>query len=349
MNQSHQHIIAENVSFEQIAAEISKRESFLVLGHYRPDGDAIGSQLALTHCLEHLGKKVSAWNQDAVPDKLAFLQGIEKITRPPSNRRDFDCVIALDTSDRVRLGTCLDAIGEAALWINIDHHPTNELYGDLNYVDPTAPATGEILYELIRSQDLPFTYGVADALYVAISTDTGSFQYPSTTARTYEVAADLIRAGVNVGEVSQALYQSYPLRRVELLRSLLNSLELHVDNKFAMVTLPLEEVRRIGSRPEDTEGLIDHVRSIDSVLVAALIEETNAGEIRASLRSKTPSVNVAKICQQLGGGGHALAAGVRLDPPLGRAASQIRSAVEVAIRNSEGVQVAAYRCKCEQR
>ena len=131
----------------------------------------------------------------------------------------------LDTAVKDRVGHCRGR-GERApdVWINIDHHITNERYGDLVYIDPTAPATGQILYELFRQSELPLTYAMADNLFVAISTDTGSFQYPNTTARTYEIAAELIRAGVNVGELSQKMYESYPRRRLELLRALLNVL-----------------------------------------------------------------------------------------------------------------------------
>ncbi len=327
----HQKTSRDNAALEQIAQEIRRRTSFLVLGHHRPDGDAIGSQLALTHCLRQLGRQVMAWNQDGVPDKLTFLPGSELVTRPPSTRQDFDCVIALDTSDRARLGTCLDAIGQVGLWINIDHHPTNEFYGDLNHVDATSPSTGEILYELIRSQELPFTYEVADALYVAISTDTGSFQYPSTTARTYEIAADLVRAGVNVGATARALYQSYPLRRIKLLRSLLNSLELHADDRLAIVCLTRADYQDAGALPEDTEGLIDHIRAINTVVAATLLEESSTGEIRASLRSKSHCLNVGQIAQQFGGGGHALASGVRLNPPLAQAKAQILEALRNAL------------------
>lgn len=321
----------DNASFEEIADVLRTRTSFLVLSHHRPDGDAIGSQLAMAHCLDRLGKQVAVWNQDPVPSKMAFLPGAERMTPPPDVPQNFDCVLALDTSDRQRLGSCPDAVGSAEVWINIDHHPTNDRFADLNLIVPDAPSTGEILYELIRSQELPFSYEVADCLYVAIATDTGSFQYPSTTARTHEIAAELVRAGVDVGAISQGLYQSYPLRRIELLGSLLNSLELFAGNRLAIVSLPLAEARRIGSKPEDAEGLIDQIRAIDTVVAAAFIEETAQGEIRASLRSKSRALDVGRLCQSLGGGGHALAAGVRLDPPLVEAKARIVRALEDAL------------------
>lgn len=320
-----------NADQAAIAEALRRADSVLVLSHMRPDGDAIGSQLALGHSLSRLGKSVEMWNHDAVPGKLRFLPGAERIDRPPGSPGEVDVVVAVDTSDRRRLGDCAGSVGGSPLWINIDHHGTNERYGDLNLVEPDTPAAGQILYELIRSQELPFSYEVADCLFVAISTDTGSFQYPNTTARTFEIGAELVRAGVNVGDISGRIYESYPLRRIELLRSLLNSLELLCDGQVAVTTLPRREAERIGSRPEDTEGLIDHIRSIDTVRVAVFIEETETGEIRASLRSKSETVNVAAICKGFGGGGHPLAAGVRLDMPLAEAREKLIAAVALAV------------------
>ena len=147
-------------------------------------------------------------------EKYSFLARAELLSKPPPTPEDFDVAVALDTAIQNRLGTAGDRIRSAKTWINIDHHPSNPGYGDLVYIDPNAPATGQILFELIRSERLPFDSEIAENLYVAISTDTGSFQYPNTTARTFEIAAELVRAGVNVGAISQKLYENYPRRRV---------------------------------------------------------------------------------------------------------------------------------------
>lgn len=317
-----------NCTFGGIAKALRDHKRFLVLGHLRPDGDAIGCQLAMAHMLLRMGAvELEVWNQDAIPEKLRFLPGSEMVKAPPSGRRDFDVVVALDTSDRRRLGTALDAVGEAGLWINIDHHPTNDRYGDLNYIDSDSPATGQILFELIRATDLPFSYEVADNLFAAISTDTGSFQYPNTTARTFEIAAELIKAGVNVGEISTRIYESYPLRRIELLRSLLNSMRISCGGRVASIKLPFSESRRIGSKPEDTEGLIDHIRAIEGIVVAAFIEEMEGGEVRASLRSKDSRCDVSEICGEFDGGGHAMAAGARIELPLEDAEERLLEAI----------------------
>src|SRR5207248_7575401 len=157
----------------------------------------------------------------------------------------------------------------------------------------------------------PITYPMADSLYVAISTDTGSFQYPQTTARTYEIGAELIRKGVNVGDLSQRLYESYPRRRIELLKALLNALQFSGGDRVASFALPLATANALGVKPEDNEGLIDHIRAVEGVVVAAFFEELEGGLVRGSLRSKDPKADVCKVASQFGGGGHTLAAGLR--------------------------------------
>src|SRR4029434_684597 len=188
----------------------------------------------------------------------------------------------------------------------------NNHYGDLAFIDASAPATGQILYELFRQNDLPFTYAMADNLFVAISTDTGSFQYPNTNARTYEIAADLVRAGVNVGDLSRKMYESYPRRRLELLRALLNVLRFTATDQVASFALSISTAKALGAQPEDNEGLIDTIRAIEGVVVAAFIEELPEGKVRISLRSKYPKIEGSKICARYGGGGHTLAAGARI-------------------------------------
>jgi phosphoesterase RecJ-like protein len=189
--------------FEQIGQALREGVRFAVLSHVRPDGDALGSQLALGLSLKQLGKDVRIWNEDGMLEKYSFLPSANLLTKPAGDPEDVDVAIALDTAIQTRLGTGLPAVRSAKVWINIDHHPSNPGYGDLVYINPKAPATGQILFELIKSEKLPIDLAIAENLYVAISTDTGSFQYPNTTARTFEIAAELVRAGVDVGPVSQ--------------------------------------------------------------------------------------------------------------------------------------------------
>jgi phosphoesterase RecJ-like protein len=300
-------------TFDEIGKALREHQQFVVLGHVRPDGDALGSQLALGLSLQQLGKNVRIWNEEGVLEKYSFLPRAELLTKPPATAQQFDVVVALDTAIQNRLGNTLAAIASAKLWINIDHHVSNPGYGDLVLIDSDAPATGEIIFRLIESQGLPIDHDIAENLYAAISTDTGSFQYPKTSTRTFEIAAELIRTGdLDVGRISQQLYENYPRRRLELLRELLGTMRFSECGRVATFSLSLNTAAELGVIPEDNEGLIDHLRAVQGVIVAAFFEELSDGKIRVSMRSKDERIDVCAICQKFGGGGHSLAAGARV-------------------------------------
>ena len=316
-----------NAKFAEIGQALRDNKRFAVLSHVRPDGDALGSQIALGLSLKKLGKDVLVWNEDGMLDKYSFLPRAAVLTKPPTAPEDVDVAIALDTAIQNRLGTALPAVRSAKVWINIDHHPSNPAYGDLVYVDPTSPATGQILFELIASEKLPLDLEIAENLYVAISTDTGSFQYPNTTARTFEIAAELVRTGVDVGRVSQQLYENFPRRRVELLRELLGTMRFEGNGRVASFSLTLKMAKDLGVLPEDNEGLIDHLRAIRGVIVAVFFEELADGKVRVSMRSKTADVDVCAICEKFGGGGHTLAAGARVRGTLAEVEKRVLEAI----------------------
>jgi len=321
--------------FEQIGRALREHQRFAVLSHVRPDGDALGSQLALGLSLKQLGKDVRIWNEDGMLEKYSFLPNANLLTKPPAEPEDVDVAIALDTAIQNRLGTTLPAIRSAKVWINVDHHPSNPGYGDLVYIDSKSPATGQILFELIKDQELSIDPAIAENLYVAISTDTGSFQYPNTTARTFEIAAELVRRGVDVGRVSQLTYENYPRRRIELLRDLLDTMRFTANDRVASFSLSLETAKKLGVSPEDNEGLIDHLRAIRGVIVAVFFEELADGKVRVSMRSKSEKVNVCAICEKFGGGGHVLAAGARVRGALAELEKKILEEVrDVVSRGS---------------
>jgi len=321
--------------FEQIGQALRENQRFAVLSHVRPDGDALGSQLGLGLSLRKLGKEVRLWNEEGMLEKYSFLPSANLLTKPPAGPEDVDVAIALDTAIQNRLGTALPAVRSAKLWINIDHHPSNPGYGDLVYIDPKAPATGQILFELIRSEKFPIDAAIAENLYVAISTDTGSFQYPNTTPRTFEIAAELARAGVDIGRVSQFTYENYPRRRVELLRDLLGTMRFEAHDRVASFSLSLATAKKLAVLPEDNEGLIDHLRAIRGVILAVFFEELPDGKVRVSMRSKNEKVNVCAICEKFGGGGHVLAAGARVRGTLAEVEKRILEEVrDVVSRGS---------------
>ena len=303
---------AARSKLDEIGRVLREHERFAVLSHVRPDGDALGSQLALALSLQQLGKKVRVWNEDGMLEKYSFLPRADLLTKPPHTGEDVDVAIALDTAIQNRLGTAFAAVRSTGLWINIDHHLSNPGYGDLVYVDPTAPATGQIIFDLIKNQGFPFNREIAENLYAAISTDTGSFQYPKTSARTFEIAAELVCSGIDVGRLSQQLYENYPRRRMELLRELLRTMRFERGGRVASFSLTLKTAADLQVLPEDNEGLIDHLRAIRGVIVAVFFEELPDGKVRVSMRSKSDAVDACAICQKFGGGGHTLAAGARI-------------------------------------
>jgi phosphoesterase RecJ-like protein len=297
----------------QISELLRSQNTFLVLTHHRPDGDAVGSQLALLLLLTNLGKTAEAWNDDDVPAKFRFLPHSDLITRPPAEPKDFDVVIAIDTSTWLRVGTASQRIHSRKHFINIDHHVSNETFADINWVVPEAPASGQIVFDLIKGGGFPLTPEIATCLFAAISTDTGSFSYGNTSAASLRVAAELVDTGINVGEICRHIYESYPYGRLMLLQKVLARLQLADQKRIAYMWITNAMFEESGAKREDTEGLIDYARAIQGVIVALLFEElTEAGKFRISLRSKHPKVDVNSVASRFGGGGHREAAGARL-------------------------------------
>jgi len=314
--------------------EIMRREqSFLILTHYRPDGDAIGSQLALTMILQGLGKTVEAWNDDDVPAKFKFLPGAKLITRPPVTPKHFDVVIAIDTSTWQRVGTAADKIAGKKHFINIDHHVSNEKFAQINWIVPAAPASGQIVFDLIKHGGFALTPDIAKCLFAAISTDTGSFMFANTTAACLRAAAELVETGINVGDLSRHIYESYPYARLRMLQMALADLKLTDNKHTAYFWLTKDMFTNSGAKREDTEGLIDFARAIEGVVVAMLFEEMEEpGKFRVSFRSKNPLVDVNSIARHFGGGGHREAAGARLSGLPQEVETKVLSAVTSALQ-----------------
>jgi phosphoesterase RecJ-like protein len=295
----------------RIVQTIRDSDTLCIVGHIRPDGDCIGSQLGLALALKNAGKKVTVWNEDPMPGKLAFLDP-DHLLETPKLGRKFDCVIATDCASFERLGKAGQRIEDRQVLINIDHHASNTRYGDLNWIADQEPSTGELIYRLLQSGHWPITPEIADCLFTAVSTDTGSFQYPSTRPGTYHVAAHLVERGANLEKVCNEVYQSFPLSRIRLLRHVYNRFKLAHDDQIAYFWLRKIDYTRTGAAPDDSEGLIDHIRTIEPVVMACAFEEIKPDLTRVSIRSKSEKVNVSDIAGQFGGGGHPAAAGARI-------------------------------------
>jgi phosphoesterase RecJ-like protein len=296
---------------DRILEKIRESRTVCVGGHIRPDGDCIGSQVALALALRRQGKEVDCWNEDPLPQKYAFLDPGHVVERPKAGG-EFDLVIALDCASFERLGTVGPGVERRKFLINIDHHQSNTRYGELNWISAREASTGELVFRLLRAAGWPITAAMADCLFTAVSTDTGSFQYPTTRPATYHTAGELVKLGANLDRVCHEVYQSFSLSRVRLLKHLYDHFHLTSRDRIAYLWLKSRDFARTGADRNDTEGLIDHLRAIEPVEVACIFEEMEPELTRISLRSKSAEVNVNDIAAQFGGGGHAAAAGARV-------------------------------------
>jgi bifunctional oligoribonuclease and PAP phosphatase NrnA len=296
---------------DRIIEVIRESKTICVVGHVRPDGDCVGSQVGLALALQHEGKKVACWNENAVPDKYRFLNH-DGLFQKPKRGMKFDCVIATDCASFERLGRVGKCVTERKMFINIDHHESNTRYADVNWVSAREPSTGELIYRLLRTARWPITKPIADCLFTAISTDTGSFQYPTTRPGTFHTGAELVTRGADLAKICDEVYQSYPLSRARLLKHVYSRFRLTHNDQIAWFWLKKADFSRTGAESDDTEGLIDHIRNIAPVVVACVFEELEPELTRISLRSKSERVNVNEIAAQFDGGGHPAAAGARI-------------------------------------
>jgi phosphoesterase RecJ-like protein len=316
---------------DRILEVIREHKTFCIVGHVRPDGDCLGSQLALALALRAEGKQVTVWNQDSVPQKYHFLNTENRFEKPRRGEQ-FDCVIATDSASFDRLGKVGRCIGDRKILINIDHHESNTRYGDVNWVSPREPATGELIYRLMKVARWPITKPIADLLFTAISTDTGSFQYPSTRSGTFHAGAELVTRGADLAKICDEVYQSYPLSRAKLLKHVYSNFKLTDGDRIGYFWLKKSDLARTGADSNDTEGLIDHIRAIEPVVVACIFEEVGPNLTRISLRSKSPDVNVNEVAAQFGGGGHPAAAGARIAGTPLAAQRQVIAALKRALK-----------------
>lgn len=291
-----------------IAALLNNTTNIAVLPHVAADGDALGSSLALALALTGIGKKVKVILEEPVPQVYSFLPGLNLSEVYDGKKEVFDAAVALDTGDTGRLGKRLEIFEEANATVNIDHHTTNTKFAVQNYLDTESAAVGEIIFDLLKLMGLNPDCDISTCIYAAIATDTGGFKYSNTTPKTHITAAELIRNGVNVAEVSQLVFDSTSYEKVRLLGTAIEALELLEDGKVALIALTNDMIRRTGAKEEDCDGIVNIGRNIRGVKVAAMLRQWENGEVKANLRSSS-EVDVAAIAAANGGGGHKKAAG----------------------------------------
>lgn len=319
-----------SVNYEQIINEINKCSKIAVTSHVTPDGDNVGSSLALCLALQKLGKQADFILEDNIPEVYRFLKGAKEVKSYTSFADlDYELLISMDCGDLERLGQ----VKELALklqTINIDHHVSNTRFGSINLVEENASATAEIAYKLIKSMGIFIDKDIAECIYTGIVTDTGMFQYSNTTEETHSVAAELIIAGVNPSEIFNKVYQNSPKEKVLLMKEALQSLEFYCDDRVSCISISKDQLERISTEELDTEGIVNLARDIESVEVAAFLKEKQDNVIKVSLRSKS-IVDVCVIAKGFGGGGHIRAAGCTIQGSLQQAKEQLLEAIKKQI------------------
>jgi phosphoesterase RecJ-like protein len=296
---------------EEILQILKKAKRVLIATHVFPDGDAIGSQLALGFALESLGKEVFFYSEESVTYILDFLPGSDRLITDLPKDNNFDCAVSVDCGDKRRLGQCADQLLRAKPFIAIDHHAGHQPFGDITWVDEHRSSTGEMIYDLVRLLGCEISKDTAYCLYTAILTDTGSFKYESTTSHTLRVAADLLDYGVKPAEICGHIFDNYTKNRLQLLQAVLGSLALYADDRVAFISVSQDLMDRTGTIPADTELFINFPRSLRTVKVAVFLKETANNVVGVSMRAKG-EVDVAEVARAFGGGGHRNAAGFKI-------------------------------------
>ena len=311
---------------KSIIDQIRRCQSFLITSHVRPDGDAIGSELALYHILCSMGKEVVVYNQDATPSTYRFLPGSEIITNILNDTKAFEAAFLLDCSELGRVGKEAERMGNIPVLINIDHHISNKSFCKIAWNDASSSSTGEMIYRLADALDITITENIAVNLYAAILTDTGSFRYSNTEEQTLSIAAKLVGKGVNPYTIAEKIYETVPVKKVLLLSKALDTLEFDWQGRISSIVVTQKMMAEVEALPEHTDNFTDFVRAIEGVEVGIYYTELSERWYKISLRSKG-KINVEKIASTFGGGGHANAAACRLEGDLDSIKKKIHQAI----------------------
>ncbi len=294
----------------KIVDTLKNENHFYLISHMQPDGDSIGSLLGMGMGLRKIGKAVTMLTPGHIPIKYKFLEGSGTVCHNGSIDNPERAVIVLDSSDPDRLDLFKDSVMQSRMIINIDHHVTNQRFGHLNYVDDTASATGEIVFGLLKDLGVEIDYHIAEALYVAISADTGSFKYENTTSQTHIVISSLLESGINPGVISQKIFDERPYTYYILLKEALSTLELYENRTIAVMTLSKDIRERSGATTGDLEGIVNFSRNIEGIELGILFYVESDSDVKVGFRSR--SLDASELAGRLNGGGHIRAAGCRM-------------------------------------
>lgn len=314
---------------QQIAALLRENNDFLVASHVNPDGDALGALAALGFILRDMGKRYRLFNASGPPAQFDWLRLPDQLYRDESVFYNFDpsYVIFLDCGSAHRVGELLQSHPETARVINIDHHPDNPGYGELNWIDPAKASVGEMIALLARELDQPLSGPMGEALYLAMVEDTGSFSFANTSPLTLELAAEILRQGLDVGEFTNKHENQWSLNRLELWTAVLGRARFYCDSRVGVLNIDASTLERVGATKEDCDGLVNIIRRVKDVRVAVSLREKDANSIKFSLRAKG-DVDVSDIASDFGGGGHKNASGGTIEGDMQKAERLMLRAIQ---------------------
>ncbi len=314
-----------------VIATIRGGQHFLVTSHVDPEGDALGSQLALASILAELGKDVVVVNHDLPPERYTFMPGVERIVQPAVvANRHFDTAFVLDCAAIERIGSVRERLDGVRL-VNIDHHRSNTLFGHVNHVEPETCASGMIVYRLNEELGLGLDQSKATNIYVGIITDTGNFRYSNTTPEVLRVGSRLIETGIDSARIASLLFATKPIGALRLLGVALTVLTPELGGRVGLIVLDRETVARTGAQQADFEGIVNYAKHLAGTDVGVLMREVEGADVKVSFRAEG-AVDVDHVARRFGGGGHRNAAGARLPGPLAEARSRVLAALAEALR-----------------
>jgi phosphoesterase RecJ-like protein len=321
----------------EITRTIEDSSRLFLTTHMNPDGDAIGSLLALNCLFTGSGKDVTAFIADPIPSNFRFLPTSDLVinTLAGVGGEPFDLAIVLDSTDWERTGKDIPSAVRLTKVVNIDHHVSNSHFGDINHIDPTASAVGEMLHDVIDALGVSIDARIATCLYTAIMTDTGSFTYSNTSARAFEISEKLVRCGARPAKIAEEVNENYSVSRLELLRLALFSLEFTGNHRIGSMTITQGMFRETGTRPDMIEGFIDYPRFVAGVKVAVLFRELPGGGYKVSFRSRD-CLDVSRIAGHFGGGGHVNASGCTVYGDLAKVKGDVFSVTRSALEETIG-------------
>jgi phosphoesterase RecJ-like protein len=313
----------------QVVELIENKSSFAITTHIKPDGDGVGSSLGLYWLLHSLGKQADVIVHGDVPPAYMSLPGADQIRNVKTVNGSYDAVFVIECSDLNRPGI---AGLDKQFTVNIDHHATSEHFGTINWIDSTASAVGEMIYNLCKAIGGKITSEIAECVYMALVTDTGSFHFPNTSDRTLKVASELIKAGAQPAKIGEAVYHNYPWSRIELMRQVLETVRRDETGRIAMMRQTLAMRERAEAIDGDNNGFVNIPLAAREIVAVVYMREVEPNKYRASLRSKG-NINVAKVAETFGGGGHKNAAGLGIEGNWDEAEARIVAALREAIEN----------------